>query len=276
MRILVTGSSGFVGRNLVKYLSRECGHLCGLFDLSDGLDITDRDTIYRFFDRFEPQIVYHLAAQINPKRSEENRELDWRVNVQGTLNIIDAMIEHNVNVLVFTSSDAVVNPVSNYGVTKRTAEEYILKYTRQNKIQGKIARFSSVYGYGRKGGAVNIFLNQGINGKNITPFLNSFSHLRDYTYVTDVCKALEIVQRDGEIGGIYNVGTGVKHSTIDVATLVSLLTGSEIRFLKNDISAVGGSDFDVTPLHKLGFVPEYDLYKGMKAIYHMMAYSYTI
>jgi UDP-glucose 4-epimerase len=278
MRILVTGAKGFVGSHLTEYLSQRCGHLVGIMDIVDGIDITNREQVFYFFEKFKPHIVYHLAAQINPKKSEENRELDWKVNVEGTLNIIDATIESPANVLVFTSSDAAVNSISNYGVTKKTAEEYILKYTRQGKIQGKIARFSSVYGTGRGiRGALNRFVNQAVTEQPITLYLSALDAKRDFIYVKDCVRALELIQRDGEIGEIYNVGTGIQYSINSAAYLVrDLYNGIAIDLqplaiverVEGGMIDTSGSKFDTTELAKLGFVAKTDLVHGIKKLFN--------
>lgn len=264
MKVMITGGDGFVGSHLQDYLARECGHLCGVFDIANGFDITDADQVQWFFDTFKPVIVYHLAAQINPKKSEEDRRKDWEINVQGTLNIIDCMVKNPVaNVLVFSSSDAVVNPISNYGVSKRAAEEYILKYTRQGKLQGKIARFSSIYGHGRFGrGVINRFIEKAKKGEPLTVYGTGASQ-RDFTHVSDCVRALELIQRDGQIGGVYNVGTGIQHKVRDVANLISLLGDVDVELMEVEDNEVFGSDFDTSELAKLGFVARKDIYKGI-------------
>lgn len=270
---MVTGSEGFVGRHLTDYLTSECGHLVGRYDIQGGLDITDKEQVFDFFERFKPNVVYHLAAQVNAKRSEEDRERDWKINVVGTLNIIDAMIKNNCNVLTFASSGAAYAPVSNYGVTKKAAEEYILKYTRQGKIQGKICRFSSVYGFDRHtngwAGAINRFLVQGISEVPIT-LHGTGTSTRDFTHVYDVVRAMELVQRNGHYGQVYNIGTGIQHPVYHVAEIAGFFTQTKIELVEANIADIKNPPHSTTELARLGFVPKYDLYSGMREVYHQL------
>ena len=282
MRFLIIGSSGFIGRHLHWYLnSRE--QMVGLCDLTDGIDIRDYDMLSKVFSRFKPHIVYHLAAQVFAGPSETHPSNDIEVNINGTINVIRCVAEcEHSNVLVFSSTQAVVEPWSNYAVSKMAAEEYIKKYTRQGLIQGKIVRFSSVYGPDRYSvdddeqvswhGPINRFLYQGMKKTPITVYGTGDS-MRDYTHISDVVRAMEYVRLDGQIGGTYNIGTGTQHSVSDIADLAKFISKS--RRKAKYFPDKGGDDFksgsfNVQNLFKLGFVPRYDLYSGMLDTYSGM------
>jgi len=274
MRFLVTGSSGFIGRHLVWYLN-ENEHFCGLVDIIEGVDITNYKQMRQVFNLFKPEAVYHLAAQVGAAKSEEDPELDWKVNVEGSLNIIKCMIDFEVNVGIFVSTQAVHEPTSNYAVSKLAMEEYVKKYTRQGKILGKIVRFSSCYGPDRYGiidkkpvfnGPVNRFIHQCLEKQPITIYGDGLQK-RDFIEVTDCCKALELVRQHGQIGKTYNIGTGVQYTIQEIATLANFIVGGrkhKIDYKKDKgISDLISAPFNVRETFKLGFVPKYDLYKGM-------------
>lgn len=272
MRILETGSDGFIGNTLVEYLTKTCGHFVAKFDIASGMDILNNEHLEYVFANFKPEAVYHLASQPDPKKGEDDPELDMDINIKATHRLIQKMIEFDCHVLVFTSSDAAENPTTNYGVSKRAAELYIQKYCKSGQIQGKIARFSSIYGpnrtrNGKQAGPVNIFLDNGIHNRPLEVY--GVNTLRDYMYVWDACRALELIQRDGVIGEIYNVGSGVRHTSLEVAEVAKMITGAEI-ILNDSPSLTESSSFNVTKLAKLGFVPEYDLLSGMKFTHQMM------
>lgn len=274
MRFLVTGSKGFIGRHLVWHLN-EKGHLCALIDLEEGVDITNYEQMDEIFRLFKPDVVYHLAAQVNAAKSEEDPELDWRVNVLGSLNIMNLMYKYGVHVGVFVSTQAVQEPTSNYAVSKLAMEEYVKKNTRQGRFKGKIARISSCYGpdrfkYEEKQpifiGPVNRFIYQCMTDEPITIY-GEGTQLRDYIEVTDAVRALEIVREHGVIGETYNVGTGVQYRVSEVATVAKAVTGKhdiEIKYEpESGLVDYKGGPFDVTETFKLGFVPRYDQYMGM-------------
>jgi len=279
MRVMITGSRGFVGEALTEYLSKSCNHFVGMFDLKDGMDITDIDKIRLFFNHFKPQVVYHLAGQVDVGYGEKNPQKDLDINAKGTYNLLQVMAENKVHVIVFTSSDAAAETMTNYGVSKLTAEKYVLKFTMNNEVQGKIARFSSVYGPrrirdGKQQGPVNNFLYQGITKQPITVF-GSGESTRSFSYISDTVRALELIQRDGHIGQIYNVGSGVLHTINMVAHIAKQLTGAEIVKENVEGAFVSGTNFDCTNLARLGFTPQYDLYTGMCMTKALMEWELT-
>lgn len=241
----------------------------------------DYDQMKNIFNRFKPNIVYHLAAQSRASFSEEHPYDDLDINAKGTINIIRCVAESDdVNVMVLASSQACEEPWSNYAVSKIAAEEYVKKYSREGLIQGKIARFSSVYGSDRYTagedepiwhGAVNRFLYQAMYDQPLTVH-GLGAAKRDFIDVRDVVIGLEYVRVDGQIGGTYNVGTGVQHTVKDVARMAQFITksDSEIRYVDAPTEDFKEGPFDVAETFKLGFVPKYDLYLGMRDTYRDM------
>ena len=274
MKFLITGSQSFLGRHLQWYLN-DLNHFCGLIDGKEGVDITDYNRVREIFTLFKPDVVYHLEERTTPESSEENPEEDMNVNILGTINVVRCMIEKNVNVMVYVSTEQCANPDTNFAVSKLAAEEYIKKYTRKGKIQGKIARISSIYGPdnittdGKWIGPVNQFLAQGMHGEDII-VRGDGSEMADHTLVHDVVRALEVIRYHGEIGKTYNVGTGYMHTLSDIANVAKILSGSNILYPDKKAQSYPKRRLDVSELFKLGFVPRADLLIGMDYCYHQM------
>jgi len=279
MKALVTGSSGFIASNLVRYLT-EKGCEVVSYDIKTGQDILDFDQLRDTFIENEFDEVYHLAAQafVGPGEADPYRDLD--INGKGMLNMLRCIEEFRVP-MVFTSSgsvygltdsfphkeDALIRPTANYGCTKRLAELYLQKWVIMAGIDAKIIRFSSVYGAGRgMNGPVNVFLTLALRGKPLTVYGDG-SQTRDTVYVDDALEGLTLVQRKGVPGEVYNIGCGEEHSAAEIAGVVSLLTGVEVSFiLGHEFSKfdVARSYYDISKLRGLGYKPVYSLLDGVK------------
>jgi len=279
MKALVTGSSGFIASNLVRYLM-EKGCDVVSYDIKTGQDILDFDHLRDTFIENEFDEVYHLAAQafVGPGEADPYRDLD--INGKGMLNMLRCIEEFRVP-MVFTSSgsvygltdsfphkeDALIRPTANYGCTKRLAELYLQKWVIMAGIDAKIIRFSSVYGAGRgMNGPVNVFCTLAMRGKPLTVYGDG-SQTRDTVYVDDALCGLTLVQRKGVPGEVYNIGCGEEHSAAEIAEAVSSLTGAEVSYiLGHEFSKfdVARSYYDISKLKGLGYEPLYSLLDGIK------------
>ena len=279
MKAFVTGSSGFIASNLVRYLM-EKGCEVVSYDIKTGQDILDFDHLRDTFIENEFDEVYHLAAQafVGPGEADPYRDLD--INGKGMLNMLRCIEEFRVP-MVFTSSgsvygltdsfphkeDALIRPTANYGCTKRLAELYLQKWVIMAGIDAKIIRFSSVYGAGRgMNGPVNVFCTLAMRGKPLTVYGDG-SQTRDTVYVDDALYGLTLVQRKGVPGEVYNIGCGEEHSAAEIAEIVSSLTGAEVSYiLGHEFSKfdVARSYYDISKLKGLGYEPLYSLLDGIK------------
>jgi len=279
MKAFVTGSSGFIASNLVRYLM-EKGCEVVSYDIKTGQDILDFDHLRDTFIENEFDEVYHLAAQafVGPGEADPYRDLD--INGKGMLNMLRCIEEFRVP-MVFTSSgsvygltdsfphkeDALIRPTANYGCTKRLAELYLQKWVIMAGIDAKIIRFSSVYGAGRgMNGPVNVFCTLAMRGKPLTVYGDG-SQTRDTVYVDDALYGLTLVQRKGVPGEVYNIGCGEEHSAAEIAEIVSRLTGAEVSYiLGHEFSKfdVARSYYDISKLKGLGYEPSYSLLDGIK------------
>jgi len=268
-RIIITGVDGFIGRYLKYYLINSTKNVfVGDYDITHGCDILSKEKLDLYFEKFKPNGIFHLAGQTDVSKGEENPSRDVELNVIGTLNIIEAMKNHGVKDLVYTSTAAAINPISNYGISKGTAEKYIKKYSDEGVINGRIARFSSVYGHGRTRfgkpqGAVNNFIHQALT----TGFINVWGdgeQKRDIIYVKDAVRALTTIMNIGMPGIEYNVGTGEQVSVNQIAKLVSSLTKAPIIHVPSPVAVdQRDADFDTFQLKRLFALPEFGLLYGI-------------
>ncbi len=245
MRVLVTGGAGFIGSNLVDKLVEKKEEVFVVDDLSSGdekninkdskffkCDISDKESLKRVFKDVKPEIVFHLAAQIDVRISTEEPERDAKINIIGTINILDLMKEFNSKKIIFSSSGGAIygevdkpadedyekNPESCYGISKYAGEYYIKFFSKNFGYDYTILRYGNVYGERQsvkgEAGVVAIFINRII--KNLECTLYGYGKMyRDYVYVQDVVKANILSIEKGK-NRIYNVGTGKSKSVLEV------------------------------------------------------------
>ena len=234
MRILVSGGAGFIGSHIVDRLIELKHHVCIVDNLFTGkedninneatfykCDITEMEKLKIIFKVEKPEVVIHHAAQIDIQTSLKNPALDAKINIIGTINILECCREFGVRKIIYPSSAAVygkpkylpvkenheVNPISFYGISKHTPEHYIKAYSQLYGIKYIIFRYANVYGERQdpkgEGGVVSIFVDKLLN--NETPFIfGNGEQTRDFIYVKDIAEAniLALYKGDNEIMNI--------------------------------------------------------------------------
>ncbi|MSX01843.1 MAG: NAD-dependent epimerase/dehydratase family protein [Actinobacteria bacterium] len=251
MRALVTGGAGFIGSNLVDALIARGDQVAVLDDLSSGkesnldaalaagaelhrLDVRDAGGVDGLFAAFKPQLVFHLAAQMDVRRSLEEPGLDASVNVVGTVNVLDAAAGNDVERLVNTSTGGVIYgdaeqiptpehspalPLSAYGQSKQCAELYCGWAGRLHGLETVTLRCGNVYGPRQDpsgdAGVVAIFAGCLLSGERPTIFGDG-SATRDYTFVDDIVAANLLAADAAGGNGPFNIGTGVESSVLDL------------------------------------------------------------
>jgi UDP-glucose 4-epimerase len=261
MRTLVTGGAGFIGSNLVDALVRRGDEVVALDDLSSGRqenltgaisagaelvvdDVSDPAVVSGLLGRLRPDVVFHLAAQIDVRRSVSDPRHDLDLNVGATIGLLDACRETDVERFVFTSTggaiygegegrdlplgeDAEARPDAPYGQSKLAAEGYVALYSRLYGLSAASLRLGNVYGPRQdphgEAGVVAIFSNA-LLGDGTPKVFGDGEQTRDYVYVGDVVSAF-LAASGSDASGAFNVGTGVETSVLELGGLMAELCG---------------------------------------------------
>jgi UDP-glucose 4-epimerase len=261
MRALVTGGAGFIGSNLVDALLARGDAVTVVDDLSTGrrsnldaalaagaelaeLDIRDAAALAERVAAARPEVVFHLAAQIDVRRSLADPAFDAAVNVGGTANLLEAMRLAGSPRIVFVSTggaiygegegkalplgeDAPIEPFSAYGQSKFAAEGYLALYERLYGLSGVSLRLGNVYGPRQdplgEAGVIAIFCGKLRAGERPTVYGDG-TQTRDYIYVGDVVAAA-LAAADSAASGPLNVGSGIETDVLELAARLAEIGG---------------------------------------------------
>ena len=240
MRILVTGGAGFIGSSTVDALVNvDAGQIAVLDDLSAGkpeqvnpkahlyqANLRDAAAVQEVMARERPEVIYHLAAQMDVRRSVADPAFDAQVNLVGFLNLMEAARQHGLKRCVFSSTGGAIygeqetfpcdeehpcRPVSPYGIAKLATEKYLFFYRAQYGIDYLALRYANVYGPRQdphgEAGVVSIFCGRMLDSQPCTIFGDG-QQTRDYTYVGDVVRANLYALTSKASGLALNIGTG--------------------------------------------------------------------
>lgn len=227
MKILITGSSGFVGTHLVEKLSKE--HEIVMYDLVNGQDVLDSKLLTRKLTGVD--LVIHLAAFISATESWEKPMDYMRNNALGTLSVADCAIKSGVKKMIFFSSAAVkAKPLTPYAVSKISAEEILKLYS--DKINTVIVRPENIYGPGQKeayGYVIHNFIKAVDGGKEINIYGNG-NQTRDFIYIDDVVETVEkLMDINIKSGTVISLGTGKETKIIDLAKEVMKILNKKAK-----------------------------------------------
>jgi UDP-glucose 4-epimerase len=255
LRVLVTGGAGFIGSHIVDRLLAEGHGVCVVDDLSTGfpgnvpkaavfkqVDICDAALLQDAFASFKPEVVFHLAAQMDVRRSVREPDFDARVNVLGALNVLRSAVTAGARRIVYAATGGAVygnpakmpvsetclpDPVSEYGASKLAFEHYLSVYGNRGQIEYAALRFPNVFGPRQRpdgeAGVVAIFTGQMLRGEQARIFGDG-KKTRDYVYVSDVVEA-NIRAMSGPSGVIANLGWGREVTDLQVFEAVAAATG---------------------------------------------------
>jgi len=290
--VLVTGGAGFIGSHVAEALVARGEEVVVLDDLSsgkrenlpDGVELVEgdvREPQDELFAGVKPTVCYHLAAQIDVRVSVARPEHDAQVNVLGTVNLLQAALEHGTQVVFSSTGGAMYGecdgpaaenaarlPISPYGTSKLAAEEYLATYNRLYGTRHVSLRYGNVYGPRQdphgEAGVVSIFFSTLLAGEAPKVFGDG-GQTRDYVYVGDVARAT--LAASGLDGSVYNVGTGRETSVVELLDLCQRIAGTrfDATFMPPRPGEIQRSVLDPSrAVDELGWRPEHSLEDGLR------------
>jgi UDP-glucose 4-epimerase len=258
VRILVTGGAGFIGSHVVDAYVAADHQVAILDNFSTGneaninpaaelyrVDLRDQPEVEKAVASFRPDVVNHHAAQSEVPKSVADPGFDAQVNVVGGLNLLKACVDHAVKKVIFISTggalygepdvvpadeDHPVRPLSPYGTSKFSFEQYLGTFKRTFGLESTVLRYANIYGarqdfHAEEGRVVAIFASRMLAGKPVT-IDGDGEQARDMLHVGDVATAnLAALERGA--GGIYHVSTGMAVTINDLYRKLALLTDYE-------------------------------------------------
>lgn len=296
MKILVTGGAGFIGSHLVDRLIEEGHRVVVVDNLSTGkrenlnpkanfykIDICSRK-ISDIFEKEKPEVVFHYAAQINVRKSVENPIKDAKINILGSINILENCKNYKVKKFIFASTGGAIYgdtdiiptpetckemPVSPYGIAKLAVEKYLIYYYKVFGLPYIILRFSNVYGprQNSKGeaGVVAIFCDKMLSNNQPVIFGDG-KQTRDFIFVDDVIESNILALKNNKVG-IFNISTGVQTDINTIFEKIKELTGSKCSQVHrpplSGEQRVSCLDYS-NAKKELSWQPRYNLDEGLK------------
>ena len=307
MKILVTGAAGFIGSNFVYYeldkhpedqivaldLLTYAGNLKNLDGCKDNpnfsfvkADITDRENIYKLFDKEKFDIVINFAAESHVDRSIEDPEIFLKTNIIGTEVLMDASLKYGVKRYHQVSTDEVYGDLpleavdsfftentplctsSPYSTSKASADLLVNAYHRTYGLNTTISRCSNNYGpYQFPEKLIPLMINNARHDKEL-PVYGEGKNVRDWLHVYDHCSGIDLVMRNGKAGEVYNIGGHNERHNIDVVkTILKELDKPEslIKYVTDRKGHDLRYAIDPSKIEKeLGWKPKYNFESGIK------------
>ncbi len=294
-KVLVTGGAGFIGSHLVDALLDNGYQVIIIDNLISGkkeylnpqakfyeIDICS-SKIPEIFGEEKPDYVFHLAAQVDVRKSVDDPIFDNKVNAQGSLNIFQSSVKNKVKKVIFASTGGAlygdvekpakendpVNPISPYAIHKYAGERYLAFLKEVYGLDYLVLRLANIYGprqyKGGECGVVGIFTSNAVRQKQSFVFGNG-AKTRDYLYVDDVVRGFLKSIEKREVSGVFNLGTKKEISVLDIIKNIEDIQGKiDYSFAKDKPGEVKRSILDFTKAQKiLDWEPKIDFSKGLK------------
>lgn len=305
MKLIVTGGAGFIGGNFVHYMLQEhpgdqiicldkltyAGNLSTLADVMDHpnfqfvkMDICDRDSVYGLFEKEKPDVVINFAAESHVDRSIENPEIFLQTNIIGTSVLMDACRKYGIQRYHQVSTDEVygdlpldrpdlffteetpIHTSSPYSSSKAGADLLVMAYYRTYGLPVTISRCSNNYGpYHFPEKLIPLMI---INALQPLPIYGDGLNVRDWLYVEDHCRAIDLIIRKGKVGEVYNVGGHNEMRNIDIVKLICQELGKPESLITHVTDRKGHDRryaIDPEKIHReLGWLPETKFADGIK------------
>ena len=305
MKILVTGGAGFIGGNFVHFMLKEhpqddilcvdaltyAGNMETLAPVMDNphfkfikADIADREAIYNIFEQEKPEIVVNFAAESHVDRSIENPSIFLQTNVMGTQVLLDACRKYGIQRYHQVSTDEVygdlpldrpdlffteetpIHTSSPYSASKASADLLVQAYHRTFGVPVTISRCSNNYGpYHFPEKLIPLMIANVLNDKPL-PVYGDGKNVRDWLYVEDHCRAIDLIIHNGRVGEVYNVGGHNEKTNLEVVQLIIAALGKgEIKFVRDRAGHDRRYAIDPTKIHnELGWLPQTKFEDGIQ------------
>lgn len=307
MVIIVTGGAGFIGSNFVFYMLKKhsnyrivcldkltyAGNLSTLASVMDNpdfrfvkLDICDRAGVNQLFEEEKPDVVVNFAAESHVDRSIETPEIFLKTNILGTQVLMDACRQYGIQRYHQVSTDEVygdlplnrpdlffteetpIHTSSPYSASKAGADLLVMAYHRTYNLPVTISRCSNNYGpYHFPEKLIPLMIANALADKPL-PVYGEGLNVRDWLYVEDHCRAIDLIIHKGKVGEVYNVGGHNEMKNIDIVKLICKELGKPESLIVH-VEDRKGHDMryaiDPTKIHtELGWLPETKFEEGIK------------
>lgn len=307
MKLIVTGGAGFIGGNFVHYMLQEhpgdqiicldkltyAGNLSTLADVMDHpnfqfvkMDICDRDSVYGLFEKEKPDVVINFAAESHVDRSIENPEIFLQTNIIGTSVLMDACRKYGIQRYHQVSTDEVygdlpldrpdlffteetpIHTSSPYSSSKAGADLLVMAYYRTYGLPVTISRCSNNYGpYHFPEKLIPLMIINALHDRPLSIYGDGLN-VRDWLYVEDHCRAIDLIIRKGKVGEVYNVGGHNEMRNIDIVKLICQELGKPESLITHVTDRKGHDRryaIDPEKIHReLGWLPETKFADGIK------------
>ena len=305
MNLLITGGAGFIGGNFVHYMVRKyptyriivldkltyAGNMETLDKVIDKIrfikaDIADRKAVYDIFEAEKPDIVINFAAESHVDRSIEDPEIFLKTNILGTQVLMDACRKYGISRYHQVSTDEVygdlpldrkdlffteetpIHTSSPYSASKASADLLVQAYHRTYGLPVTISRCSNNYGpYHFPEKLIPLMIANALANKPL-PVYGRGLNVRDWLYVEDHCKAIDLTLHRGKVGEVYNIGGHNEKANIDIVKMILAILGKP-ESLITYVADRKGHDLryaiDPTKIHtELGWLPETKFEDGIQ------------
>ena len=299
MTVFVTGGAGFIGSNFIFYMLRKhpdyrivcldcltyAGNLSTLASVMDNpnfrfakVSITDKEAVDRIFAEEHPDMVVNFAAESHVDRSIENPSVFLETNIIGTQVMMDACRKYGIKRYHQVSTDEVygdlpldrpdlffteetpIHTSSPYSASKASADLMVLAYHRTYGLPVSISRCSNNYGpYHFPEKLIPLMIINALADKPLPVYENG-ENIRDWLYVEDHCKAIDLIIHNGRVGEVYNIGGHNEMKNIDIVKIIIKELGKDeslIKFVEDRKGHDRRYAIDPTKIHnELGWLPE--------------------
>ncbi|MCI8325111.1 MAG: dTDP-glucose 4,6-dehydratase [Clostridia bacterium] len=307
MNIIVTGGAGFIGSNFIFHMLAKypdyriicldkltyAGNLSTLECVMDNpnfsfvkADICDREAVYALFEREKPDMVVNFAAESHVDRSIDNPSIFLHTNIIGTSVLMDACLKYGIERYHQVSTDEVYGDLpldrpdlffteetplhtsSPYSSSKASADLLVLAYHRTYGLNVSISRCSNNYGpYHFPEKLIPLTIVNALANKAL-PVYGKGENVRDWLYVEDHCKAIDLIIHKGRVGEVYNIGGHNEMKNIDIVKIICRLLGKS-EDLITYVADRKGHDMryaiDPAKIHaELGWLPETKFADGIR------------